>query len=577
MQVYEADVLVIGSEGAGARAAIEAAAAGLKVIVVTKGPLNRTGATLTASADIDVDSRSCKDLLGLPGNPEDTLEQYFEDTIVGGKYINDQTLVEALVTEIPERMVEMVQWGLKLKDLIRTPGHRYPRGVVAEGLEFTRVLARQMRKYPNIQIVEYCMVLELLKADGRIAGATGLQFSTGEFLTFHASAVVLATGGGMALYPNRTAPDELTGDGHAMAFRAGAEAIAMEMTQFMPCVFLNPPAWKGLQFVYEITPGSTEGLAGWFLNRAGDRFMSRHDPERMEKSTRDIIARAIATEVREGRGSPSGGVYYSIAHLPKNLIDNFPTWYPYLHKGWTYEHFDFGELIEWMKQGNACEISIGSHFFMGGMRGDVDGATGVPGLFVGGEVQGGVHGANRLSGNALTQVLVQGYRAGRAAASYAAENGRAPLPREQADQVVAWATTFLDRKPEVGVAEMRASISDLAWKQVGPVRTGAKLEEALVELTQLEARIERVGLRSSERIYNREWVESLQLRNQVQLARMIAVSALKRTESRGAHYREEIPNPDEHWKTLNVVVRNQGGQMVADTIPVPVIGSLSKV
>lgn len=565
-----ADVLVIGSEGAGARAAIEAASNGLNVLVVTKGPINRTGATLTASADINVDSRSCKELLGLPGNLEDTPEVFFEDIVIGGKFINNQALVEALVREIPSRMQEMVHWGLKLKGLIQTPGHRYPRGVVASGLEFTRILAKQMRRNSNIQFLEYCMVLDLLKADGRVAGAVGLQFSTGEFFTISAKSVVLATGGGMALYPNRTAPDELTGDGHAMAYRAGAEFVDMEMVQFMPCVFLSPPAWKGLQFVYEITPGSTEGLAGWFLNRCGERFMARYDPERMEKSTRDIIARAIATEVRAGRGSPSGGVYYSIAHLPQNLVDNFPKWYPYLHNGWIYENFDFTDLIEWMKKGNACEISLGSHFFMGGVRGDVDGRTIVPGLFVAGEVMGGAHGANRLSGNALTQVLVQGCRAGRAAAAYAQSNPLPPLPRESMEEVVAWSMGFLEREPEVSVGEVRDQLEDLAWKELGPVRSAKGLTEALALLEDLEKVLPRIGTRTKERIYNREWVEALQLRNQITLAALIATSALHRSESRGAHYREDMPQSQDAWRRLNVIVGNGGGKMVARTEPVTV-------
>lgn len=552
MTELSADVLVVGSEAAGARAAIAAAQAGASVLVATKGRVNRSGASLTATADLDVDSRACRDAFGLPGELADNPDRFFEDMLSGGKGINDQPLARVLVDDAEARVREAVDWGLRLQALIRTPGHRHPRGIITPGIHLCRVLARRMRACAGVRTVEDCMVLDLLPDGG---GAIALDASRGTFLRLRSRAVVLATGGGMALYPTRTAPDELTGDGHAIAWRAGAELVDMEMSQFMPAVLLTPPAWRGIQFVYEITPGSTDGLAGWFLNRSGDRFMARWDPERMEKSTRDLVSIGIATEVVEGRGSPHGGVWFSLAHLPRELIDAFPAWYPLVGEDWSYEQFRFGDLIEHLKAGRAVEIGVGSHFFMGGVRISPDGATSRDGLFAAGELAGGVHGANRLSGNAITQALVQGERAGRAAAAWAAGCGAA-ASRDGVD--VEPYERYLHRPAEIDPGTLRERLMDCAWRLLGPLRSADGLQAALRELDEIEAALgSAAGCRSRERIYNRDWIGCLELRNLIPFARAIARSGLLREESRGAHYRQDHPQPDPVWGRRNVVVRGE--------------------
>lgn len=554
------DVIVVGSEASGAQAALAAARAGARVTVVTKGKVSMSGATLTASADINVDSRTAKEL-GLPGDSNDTVEQFFEDTVIGGKYLNNQELVQSIVSKIPDVLKELIDSGLEPEKLIQTPGHRYPRGVIVSGLKLSRKLASLMRKQENITIIEQVMVLELLKNGDRVVGVYGYDMVNGEFITIRAKAVVLATGGGMAAYPIRTAPDELTGDGFMMAWRAGAELIDMEMPQFMPGVLINPPAWRGNQFIYEISFGSSEGIEGWLVNKYGERFMKHWDPERMEKSTRDIISKAIMNEVVEGRGSPNGGVYYSLAHLPKNMVRRFAEWYPFLTPDWTYEQFNFKVLVDELLEGNAVEIGVGSHFFMGGIRIDVDGSTSVPGLYAAGEATGGFNGANRLSGNALTEALVQGKVSGESAARYALESDLQEIDSAQLEQIEAKQQQYLKRESGLNPFELRKELAELSWNKLGVVRTEEKLQEAIQELTEIRnQKLPELYCKQKELLYNTELIECMQLENITLLLEAIARSAIMRKESRGAHFIKDYPESSKDY-LHNIVVTNDNGDM----------------
>src|SRR5215216_2660545 len=328
--MFSTDVLVIGSEGAGARAAWEIADRGLAVTCVTKGRLARSGATLTGAADLDVDSRSLQTLLG-PGartsgvapNPADRPEAFARDMLVEGKWLNDQRLVEAHVEDVPERAREVLEAGLKVYDLRQMPGHSYPRNMYTSGHDLVLVLKAQVKRRP-IQVVEDTMVTDLLTRDGQVVGAVGLDLLRGEPVAFAAKAVVIATGGGHNLFEYNTGPEELTGDGQAMALRAGAELLNMEMMQFLPTTIVTPPLARGNLFPFLLGPQNA--LRVWLLNKYGERFMGRWDPERMEHSTRDLLSIGIQTEIVEGRGSENGGVYMSLQHLPKNLIEYFATW-----------------------------------------------------------------------------------------------------------------------------------------------------------------------------------------------------------------------------------------------------------
>src|SRR5437016_4241703 len=313
--MLQTDVLIIGSEGAGARAAIAASDAGAEVTVVTKGRMTRSGATLTGAADLDVDSATLYRLLGR-GDPDDSQDAFFRDMVIEGKYLNDQPLVEAHVGDVPRRIEELLGWGLKIYDLRQNPGHSYPRNLYTSGHDLVMLLKRQVRKRP-IKVVEDTLVTDILLAEGRAAGALALDLRSGELEVIQAAAVVLATGGGHNIYAYTTGPEDLTGDGQAMALRAGVPLINMEMTQFLPTTIINPPMARGNLFPFLLGPQN--GLQYWLLNKYGERFMERWDAARMEFSTRDLTSIGIMNEILEGRGGPDGGVYYSLAHLPPNL------------------------------------------------------------------------------------------------------------------------------------------------------------------------------------------------------------------------------------------------------------------
>jgi succinate dehydrogenase/fumarate reductase flavoprotein subunit len=562
------DVLIIGSEGAGARAAIAAHDAGADVLVVTKGRFGKSGATITGLADIDVDSRSAKDLLNLPGNPDDNPEIFFDDILKEGKYLNNQKIIEFHVAEAPHRVKELMDWGMKVKALIHTPGHRYPRGVYSSGAEIMKTLSRQVRAR-KIKVLEDTMVVDLLTVDGTVNGALGLNLRNGEFVPISARATMIATGGGMMAYPIQTAPEELTGDGQAIAYRAGAELIDMEMVQFHPCDLLWPPAWRGIGFPFTIGPSA--GLDVWLLNKYGQRFMSKWDPERMEKTTRDILSIAIMTEVLEGRGTPSGGVYMSLAHLPYNLVDYFLEWFSKrgsVGPNWQYQGFNFSELMEKVKKGYAMEVGPACHFFMGGIRVNEQCETSLPGLYAVGEVAGGTHGANRLSGNACTQIFVQGARGGAVAARYAASQNRSELDQDLIGRIERRNLRYLDNPGDLRPVKARKELQQIAWEKAGIIREGSSLEGVLHWLKDFKAnRLPHLATGAREHQYNRAWMEAMQLESLLIVLEAITRSALLREESRGAHYRKDFKEMSPDW-FRNIVVKRGDREMNVTTEPI---------
>lgn len=572
MQRLNTDVLVIGSEGAGARAAIAAAEAGLDVTIVTKGRLGRSGATITGAADLDVDSGSLLRLIG-QGDSRDSPEHFFRDMVVEGKYLNDQRLVEVHVAEVPERLRELLEWGYKWTELRQMPGHSYPRNLYASGHEMVRVLKRQVRQR-RLRVVEDFYVSDLAVHDGEVVGALGLDLDQGDTLSIEAKAVVLAAGGGHNLYPFTTGPEELTGDGQAMALRAGARLINMEMMQFIPTTIIEPPIARGNLFPFLVGPQNA--LAVWLLNRHGQRFMARWDPARMEHSTRDLLSIGIQTEILEGRGGPRGGVYFSLAHLPRNLVEDFARWgaKPFLRGDWSAHGLGFRELMEKAMAGEAFEVAPAAHFFMGGVRIDADGATDLPGLFAAGEVTGGLHGANRLSGNAFAQIMVQGERAGRAAARYAAGLGRAiAMPQADWEALETRITRPLEGNGAGGPSafELKRRLQDLAAQKVGVVRDGDALEQAVGQIEGWRRdECPLVRSRSKERRFNPEWLESLQLENMHLALEATARAALARCESRGAHYRRDFPVTDHAGWLCNTLVTMRDGTLVVEREPVAI-------
>jgi succinate dehydrogenase/fumarate reductase flavoprotein subunit len=565
--MHTCDVLIIGSEAAGARAAIEAKRYhGGNVMLVSKGRFGKSGATVTAGAGIAVDSKSACELFGLPGNMEDTFEAFYDDTLESGKFINKKTLVRSLTRHAGTRTRELADWGMKITGLFQAPGHRYPRSVYTSGLEIMKALGKESKRI-SVTILEEFMVTDLLIGKSReIIGAVGVHLRTGEFSPILAKAVVMATGGAHLLYPLRTGPDQLSGDGQAMAWRAGAHLVDMEMTQFNPCTFKDPPAWRGISFPFWIGPEG--GLACWLLNRYGERFMQRWDPEKMEKSTRDTLAIAIAHEIAEGRGSQGGGVYYSLRHLPTNLIDFFPHWYrkPNLTKNWTFRKgVNFRKLASDLKRGLAIEVAPAIHFFMGGIAINEKGETTVPGLFAGGEVTGGVHGANRLSCNALPQAFVQGAIAGQSAATCAKKvKHHQDVSREVLEHLQDKVRKPLHRKSGPTSYELRKAIQASAEGSIGVMRDAEGFKNTLGELETLKKECASAMVcRSKDPVYNLEWLECMQIENLLIVFEGILRSGLCREESRGSHYRTDFPAMRREWEKNVQVINNRGRMELA--------------
>jgi succinate dehydrogenase/fumarate reductase flavoprotein subunit len=344
----------------------------------------------------------------------------------------------------------------------------------------------------------------------------------------------------------------------------------MEMTQFIPTTIINPPLARGNLFPFLLGPQN--GLKYWLLNRYGERFMARWDSARMEFSTRDLTSIGIANEILEGHGGPEGGVYYSLAHLPSNLVEDFARWgaKPFIKADWSAHGHSFRDVVDRLKAGEAIEVAPAAHFFMGGVRIDEDTRTDLPGLFAAGEVTGGTHGANRLSGNAFAQIVTQGHRAGAAAVAFARSEGNAPpVGVTVVERARERLEAPLRRDGGVTAYDLRRELQAIAAEKVGVLRTGEALAQAVERLEELSAQsIPRIYARARERRYNREWVECLQAENMLTTLLAIARSALLREESRGAHYRRDFPQTDNVGWLQNTVARLRDGNLEVGTSPV---------
>jgi succinate dehydrogenase/fumarate reductase flavoprotein subunit len=568
----ETDVLIIGSEGAGATAAIEASKKeGLRVTIATKGRMGKCGATVTGDADFDVDSRSLHELFPwLEGtDPRDSQEIFFQDIVKGGKYLNNQRMVEIHVKEAPERLRDLVDWGVKIEWVMHSSGHSYPRGVFIPGTRLVPVFKKKVKE-GGVEVIEDTMITDLLINDGKVAGAVGLNIRNGNFIVFSAKAVVIATGGCQRIYPITTAPEELTGDGLAMAYRAGVELADMEFPMFLPGGFVWPPALLGVDVPFILSTAGRYG-PGHLLNRYGERFLEKWAPKTMEHSTRDICSVAMMTEILEGRGSKHGGVYVSLKHLPDNLIDFIHEWQA-PEVLWRYGGFDLDEFIprDSLKR-EALEAAPASHFFNGGIRINERCETNIAGLFAAGEVTAGIHGGNRLSGNAFTEMVVWGTRAGRFAAEFAKRAERQKIDEAQVEKLQSNIIQPLDRQEGKRPIELKKKIQELAWKKVGVIRDGPTLNEAIHEIRAIkEKELKELYTQSKDTAWNREWVEALQVENMLQCLEIIATAALAREESRAAHYRKDFPNTDYANWTKNIVVKLVNGKMQLRTEPVVV-------
>jgi succinate dehydrogenase / fumarate reductase flavoprotein subunit len=544
--IYRADVLVIGAGGAGLRAAIEAASAGAHVAIVCKSLLGKAH-TVVAEGGIAAAIASV--------DPDDTWQTHFRDTMAGGKYVNNWRMAELLAREAPGEIHNLERWGALFD---RTSeggimqrlfgGHTYSRLVqVADrtGIELIRTLQDRTVELKLDVYMEYT-ITRLLLRDGRIAGAAGYVRETGRFVVFEAPAVIMATGGSGRLYAVTSNSWEGTGDGQALAFAAGAELIDMEFVQFHPTGMVWPLSVRGI-----LVTESVRGEGGILTNNAGERFMQRYDPKRMELSTRDIVTRAIHTEVTEGRGSPHGGAFLSIAYKPAKFIKRkLPSMYSQFME---FAHVDITK--------EPMEVYPTTHYIMGGIRVDPEtAATTVQGLFAAGECAGGLHGANRLGGNSLSDLLVFGRRAGAAAAAYA--RGAPHLIPEPLEIELAEREMLAPFEPGDGENPfaVHEDLQTMMMANVGVFRTEQGLRDALDRLDGLRRRAADAHATGS-RLYNPGWHTALDLKHMVQIAEAIVRSALLRCESRGAHTRVDFPALNRALEKVNTVTKMVDGVM----------------
>ncbi|MFX0210590.1 MAG: FAD-binding protein [Candidatus Hodarchaeota archaeon] len=563
--IRNSDLLIIGTEGAGARAALEASKYNLRITLITKGrDIAKGGATVIAcQSSICIDSKNANELLNLHGDLKDSPNLYFEDIVEEGKYLNDQNLVEVLVEEAPKRVKELVDWGFKFNQLHHLPGHRYPRNCFGDpntGPKMLRIFKGILRKRGNVEIIGDILALDLLTNNGKITGATAIDLQTGSFIVYKAKSVILATGGYQNIYPHVTCGPDLTGDGLAMAYRAGVELVNMEFSQFLPHALLWPPEWGGAAN-YAVIIYFLIMNGGHLLNKYGERYLKRWDPKRVEKTTRDIRSIATMVEILDGRGSKHGGVYLSIKHLPDDFIDDLGGKIP--TSNWIAAGgIDYRPLIEKMKNGFAIEIAPQAHFTMGGIKINEKCETNIKGLYAAGECASGLNGANRITGVALAQVLVQGTRAGKSAAEYAVKGYQQEINMKQVESSKKRVFQLLERRGGEKAIMVKNKIQKLAYEKVGLVRDATGLREAIKIIRNIEDKdIKNMYVESKDSIFNLEWVVAIETINIAQLLRLITTSALMRNESRGAHYRRDFPHVDnENW-LKKIVFRQLGGKM----------------
>jgi len=585
-QTFQHDVLVIGAGGAGLRASIEASASGVSVGLVCKSLLGKAHTVMAeggiAAALANVDDR-------------DNWKVHFADTMRGGQYVNNWRMAELHAKESPDRVRELEAWGAvfdRTKDgriLQRNfGGHKYPRLVHVgdrTGLEMIRTL-QDHGIHQGIDVHMEYTVLTLLKDGDRVTGALAYDRDRGRFKIFHAKAIVLATGGVGRAYKITSNSWEYTGDGHSLAYHAGADLMDMEFLQFHPTGMIWPPSVQGIL----VTEG-VRGEGGVLLNKDGQRFMFDAIPELYKSQTadnpeegwrycqgdknarrppdlltRDHVARCIVREIKEGRGSPHGGVYLDISWIKEKL----PNAEEHIKRKLPSMYHQFMQLAGVDITKEAMEVGPTTHYIMGGIlvNADTQMST-VPGLFAAGECAAGINGANRLGGNSLSDLLVFGKRAGEFAAKFAKENASGNINAEQVEEAERSALEPFDREGAENPYQIQHDLQEMMQDLVGIVRTESEMLRALEQIEILQQRARKTHV-SGNREYNPGWHTALDLGNLLTVSEAITRSALERKESRGAQFRDDYPEKSAGFGKINIIVRKTtDSRMEVRTEPIP--------
>lgn len=542
-KTISSDVLIIGSGGAGARAAIEVDNAGLKALIVSKGLSFRSGCTGMAEGGYNAVFKAVDE--------EDTIDAHIYDTLKGGSYLNDSKLVDILVNESPKRLIDLENYGA-LFDRQESGkinqrafgGQQYRRTCFQgdrTGHEIITALKEEITKR-DIETLDEVMVTNLILSQDarppRVIGAVGLDLKTSDIIFLQAKSVIIATGGAGQLYPVTSNTVQKNGDGYALAWNVGANLIDMEEVQFHPTGMVAPESKKGV-----LVTEAVRGEGGILLNKNKERFMKKYSPEKMELSTRDVVARSIYTEIIEGRGTENGGVYLDISHLDADVIEE-----KLETMVLQFKDVDVDITKEPM------EVAPTAHHFMGGVKINEKCESSIDNLYAAGEASGGVHGANRLGGNALADTQVFGKIAGENAAKAAKTVDFEENPemfKAEEDRI-----TGLIKDGSVKPQELKKRIKQLMWEKVSIIRNEKNLNEALKELMEMEKSLNELKVEDKKQ-YNTDLQTALEVINMIQIATLVVKSAILRRESRGAHFREDYPETKDEWKKSIVLNKNK--------------------
>ncbi|MCP4624373.1 MAG: FAD-binding protein [bacterium] len=542
------DVLIVGGGGAGFRAAIGAREKGADVLLLSKGPLGRCGATPMAGADYTLDGKSLRKL-GFYGEPIDSQQTFFEDIVKQGFYLNNQKLLEQYVRTAPDRLQELLDWGVVV---VRSE----ERAIFTSGIGMMDALVGQAKKV-GVRTLEDVMLLDLITHDGQVTGALGIDVKSGDFLRFRTRAVVIATGGWHKAYWPNTGMRDLSGEGIAMAHRAGADLGNMEFITFCCNVLFAPPHALGsiASYIFSLR------CAGELTNEVGENFLDQYDPNVVQIGThmewnKCFVSLATMKEVRAGRGSPKGGIYYGRGKMPweewERLVKiSFPNW--------KYKHIDLAQVVARIRDGDGIEVGAAVEYFDGGIIIDDNFQTGVAGLFAAGECTLGPFGANRVCA-ATTEMLVHGAEAGENAGEYALDGNVPPADDSRFKDLEEKACLPLARKEGTRIAPVRRRVQEMAHQCLGPIRNESELIEFLDFLENVRSSdLPNLATTSKSRRYNKEWIDALEFSNTLHLLESATRSALFRTESRGVHYREDYPHTDNDNWLQESVAKLEGG------------------